>query len=94
MLAGILGARPALIPVSETVLAAHGLEAREISPFSGKWMSRLDPTRARTELGFRHEPLEDYLGKIVASFLAHPPGSPTDDYRHRPMELQIAAGTH
>ena len=54
-------------------------------------MSFLDPTRARAELGFRHEPLEIYLGKIVASFLAHPPSDRPEGYARRDVERALAA---
>jgi hypothetical protein len=62
-----------------------------VSPFSTRWMSFLDPSRARDELGFRHLALEQYLGRIVASFLAHPPESPPDAYEARSRELALAA---
>ena len=45
---------------------------------------------AIAELRFRPEPLRQYLGHIVASFLANPPATPPDDYRHRPVELELA----
>jgi hypothetical protein len=70
-------------------LRAAGLEPQAISPFSGRWMSFIDPTRARDELRFRHEPLEAVLGKIVASFLAHVPAEPPAGYRNRPAELRL-----
>lgn len=39
------------------------------SPFSTRWMSYLDPSKAKRELGFRHLPLEDYLVRILARSL-------------------------
>jgi len=91
-LAGLLGAVPRTVPVPAAALQERGLRPVEVSPFSGAWMSRLDPSRAREELGFRHEPLDSYLGKIVAAFLAHPPPDRPGDYVHRAVELEIAAG--
>ena len=62
-----------------------------VSPFSGRWMSFLDPTRAKAELGFRHDPLRHYLEKIVASFLAHPPTEPPESYTgFRAREVELA----
>jgi hypothetical protein len=54
-------------------------------------MSRLDPAKAKAALGFRHEPLSQYVEKIVACFLAHPPVEPPASYAHRSVELRIAA---
>ena len=69
----------------ETELAA---QASELSPFSQRWMSLLDPARVKRELGFRHRPLGVYLDSIVASFLAHPPAAPPESYlRLRAREL-------
>jgi nucleoside-diphosphate-sugar epimerase len=89
LLAELLGAPARLAPVSRERLTAAGLDVREVSPFSGRWMSHLDPARARIELGFRHEPLERYLGKIVASLLANPPAEPPPGYEHRRVEMAL-----
>ena len=53
--------------------SARAREGSAATPFSGRWMSMLDPSRARAELGFVPTPLPTYLASIVASFLAHPP---------------------
>jgi len=55
-------------------------------------MSFLDPSRAKSELGFRHEPLGSYLDKIVTAFLAHPRPDPPPGYERRAAELRLAAG--
>ena len=86
----LLGSRSELVPVPAEVLAAEGIPTLAVSPFSGRWMSFLDPSRAREELGFRHEPLDSYLGKVVASFLGHVPPAPPEGYRYRPEELRLA----
>jgi nucleoside-diphosphate-sugar epimerase len=90
ILARLLGVppRPEAVPIRK--ILACGLEPAHISPFSGRWMSRLDPTRAERELGFVHEPLESYLGKIVASFVAHPPPSPPGNYTFRNAERALS----
>ena len=67
-----------------------GLPAREISPFSHRWMSVLDPSLAQRELGFSHRPLGVYLSSIVASFLSHPSPEPPPNYARRPAELEVA----
>jgi hypothetical protein len=55
-------------------------------------MSFLDPSRARTELGFLHEPVEVYLARIVAAFLAHPPAGRPEGYARRADETALARG--
>jgi nucleoside-diphosphate-sugar epimerase len=91
LVARCLGATVRLVDVpSETVLKA-GLDPLALSPFSGRWMSFLDPSRAKAEIGFRHEPLASYLDKIVTSFLAHPPAEPPPGYAARAAELALPA---
>jgi nucleoside-diphosphate-sugar epimerase len=91
LLAAILGAPARFVEVPSTRLTAAGLDLVRVSPFSGQWMSFLDPARAKAELGFRHEPLRHYLEKIVASFLAHPPADPPDAYlAGRSAEVALA----
>ncbi len=86
-----LGSCADVLPITTEEVVAAGLDPVRMSPFSGRWMSFVDPTRARTELGFRHEPLEIYLGKIVASFLAHPPSDRPEGYARRDVERALAA---
>lgn len=89
--AELLGAPPRFVPVPAREIEAAGLEAVAVSPFSGRWMSFLDPGRARAELGFRHEPLREYVGRIVAAFVAHPPASPPPALARREEERSLAA---
>ena len=84
-----LGAPARLADVPAERIRAAGLDPLLISPFSGRWMSFLDPGWAKTELGFRHEPLGSYLDKIVTSFLAHPPADPPPGYEARAAELAL-----
>ena len=76
--------------IAQQELAACGLRAKEVSPFSDRWMSLLDPERAKMQLGFRHESLESYLEKIVANFLNRLPAEPPANYAARPLEIQAA----
>jgi nucleoside-diphosphate-sugar epimerase len=66
------------------------LPPSEVSPFSHRWMSCMDPSRARRELGFTHRPLGVYLSSIVSAFLAFTPAEPPPGYRHRSLELALA----
>ena len=79
-----------LVDVPAERVRAASLDPLLLSPFSGSWMSFLDPARAKAELGFRHEPLGSYLDKIVTSFLAHPPADPPPGYEHRDAERAVA----
>jgi len=87
--AELLGATPRLVPVPSTEIEAAGLDVVAVSPFSGRWMSFLDPGRAKAELGFRHEPLREYLARIVASFVAHPPPAPPEALARRADEVAL-----
>jgi nucleoside-diphosphate-sugar epimerase len=87
----LVGSRSEFVPVAEDALERAGLAARALSPFSTPWMSFLDPARARDELGFHHLPLDAYLGRVAASFLAHPPPAPPAGYELRPQEVALAA---
>jgi nucleoside-diphosphate-sugar epimerase len=88
--AELLGAPPRFVPLLAPDIQAAGLDVTAVSPFSGRWMSFLDPRRAKAELGFRHEPLREYLGRIVAAFLAAPPASPPPSLARRADERALA----
>jgi nucleoside-diphosphate-sugar epimerase len=86
-----LGAPVQLVDVPSNEVLGAGLDPLALSPFSGHWMSFLDPSRAKAQLGFRHEPLACYLDKIVTTFLAHPPAEPPPGYAARATELALLA---
>ena len=90
ILAELLGASPRFASVPSADLVAAGLTPSLVSPFSTRWMSFVDPAKARETLGFHHLPLREYLGRIVASFMANPPAEPPQSYAHRGKECQIA----
>lgn len=88
--AELLGAPARFVPLLGPDVESAGLEVTAVSPFSGRWMSFLDPGRAKAELGFRHEPLREYLGRIVAAFLAAPPAAPPPSLARRDEERALA----
>jgi nucleoside-diphosphate-sugar epimerase len=90
-LAGLLGAPARLHAVPAAKIVEAGLVPVRVSPFSGRWMSFVDPSRAKQELGFRHEPLASYLDKIVAAFLARPPHDTPPGYADRAREKVLLA---
>jgi nucleoside-diphosphate-sugar epimerase len=89
MSAELLGAPARLVAVPRSKLVEKGLDPVKVSPFSGRWMSFLDPALAREALGFRHEPLRHYLDKIVSDFANHPRPAPPG-YATRDAELRLA----
>jgi nucleoside-diphosphate-sugar epimerase len=89
-LKALLGSAAPLVPVAAERLRAAGLVPAEVSPFSGRWMSFIDPSRAGRELGFRHAPMARTLEASVASFLSHPPPDRPKGYARRADELRLA----
>jgi nucleoside-diphosphate-sugar epimerase len=92
LLAEVLGAPARLVDVAAERLRAAGLDPLVLSPFSGTWMSFLDPTRARCELGFHHASLRSCLEQIVTAFVSHPNPEPPMGYELRGRERELAAG--
>jgi nucleoside-diphosphate-sugar epimerase len=90
--AELLGAPARFVSVPWPTLEVAGLDPVQVSPFSGRWMSFLDPARARDELGLRHEPLRHYLDKIVSDFFNHPRAAPPPGYASRAAELALLGG--
>jgi nucleoside-diphosphate-sugar epimerase len=86
----LLGSSSALVDAPLDALRGEGLEPKAISPFSGRWMSFLDPGRTRARLGFRHAPLAEGLASIVAAFLARGPDAPPEGLRTRAAEVRLA----
>lgn len=87
MLAERLGAPDRRVAISSSALG--DIPVKEISPFTSRWMSHLDPARAKALIGFSHRPLGSYLDSMVASFLARHEAEPPGGYRHRISELQL-----
>ncbi len=60
-----------------------------ISPFSGFWVSYLDPGRAKRELGFKSTPLKEWLGETVQWFLREYRGEMPENFRLRSREIDL-----
>jgi nucleoside-diphosphate-sugar epimerase len=86
----LVGSRAEIFGVSSDRIRAAGLRAIDVSPFDDRWMSLLDPARARDELGFLHVPLAQSLGAITSSFLAHTPADRPAGYAGRDAERRLA----
>jgi nucleoside-diphosphate-sugar epimerase len=59
------------------------------SPFSGKWMSSLDNSRSKAELGMEYTPVATYVKKLVSYFQAVPQHN-VEGYAQRQRELEFA----
>ena len=88
LLAERLGAPDRRVALPQSALG--DLPVKDISPFTSRWMSYLDPARAGDLLGFSHRPLGQYLDSMVASFLAHRSELPPEGYKHREAERRLA----
>ncbi|MGO8970230.1 MAG: NAD-dependent epimerase/dehydratase family protein [Myxococcaceae bacterium] len=75
---------------AETITRA-GLRLQEVSPYSTRWMSYLDPSLARAELHFRSTSLPDVLASVVRAFLTSPPSIPPPGYQGRPEEQKLGS---
>ncbi len=91
LMADLLGSPARLASIPATKLQAERIRPAAISPFSGRWMSFLDPTLANTELGFDHEPPATYLDKIITTYLNAPPDAPPANYATRADEIRLAS---
>jgi nucleoside-diphosphate-sugar epimerase len=60
----------------------------DCSPFSGSWMSSLDNTRSRADLGIKYTPVDDYLRKLTQYFAAGEHAAV--GYIQRARELEFA----
>jgi nucleoside-diphosphate-sugar epimerase len=84
----IMGIKPQIIRVKRSELEANGF-LPDCSPFSDRWMSELDNTRSKAELGMQYTPLTEYLRKIVTYYEANTPPQPAS-YRRRRTERDFA----
>jgi nucleoside-diphosphate-sugar epimerase len=87
MLAERLGAPDRRVAIPSSALG--DIPVKDVSAFTSRWMSNLDPARAKALLGFSHRPLGAYLDSMVASFLARHETEPPAGYRHRNTELRL-----
>jgi nucleoside-diphosphate-sugar epimerase len=91
LLAEALGApdRRAFVPAD--VISNAGLRVLELSPYSTRWMSYIDPSLARDELRFRSTPLPEMLARVVGAFLTSPPPEPPPGYERRSLERTLGS---
>ncbi len=83
-----LGVQPHLVRCRQSELDANGF-LPDCSPFSERWMSELDNTRSKDELGMTYTPLADYLDALVTYYEATKPAMPVG-YKRRAAEIEMA----
>lgn len=88
--AAAAGMRPRFVELEWPELEAVGLDATA-SPYSGKWRSIVDPSRAAAEWGFMGTPSAEYLPRVVKWHLEHRPSKSHPGYARRALELELAA---
>ncbi|MCY3831455.1 MAG: NAD-dependent epimerase/dehydratase family protein [Chloroflexi bacterium] len=88
LVADIMGSEAHSQVVERGELVANGFMP-DCSPFSEWWMSDLDNSRGKSELGLAYTPLREYLTEIIAEFERQPMAPPLS-YRRRQAELKYA----
>ncbi len=91
LLSEALGTADRRVVLPAEALARAGLQVREVSPFSTSWMSYLDPSLARSELGFRTTSLSEMLDRVVGAFLTSPRPDPPPGYERRALERALGS---
>jgi nucleoside-diphosphate-sugar epimerase len=88
LLAGIAACDLKLMRVPKQVLEEFSL-LPDCSPFSDPWMSELDNTRSKMELGMQYTPVSVYLRKLVFHYQSNPSPIPAG-YGRRDEEIELA----
>jgi nucleoside-diphosphate-sugar epimerase len=82
-----LGVTPKVVVTTEAELRSLGVEPLAACPFNQRWMSALDATRARAELGFTHEPMSEWVPAALQAGMARWNETPPPSMRQRALEL-------
>lgn len=87
LLGDAVGMEPNILRVERDLLVANGF-LPDCSPFSDRWMSELDNSLSKQELGMSYTPVAQYLREIVQHYQDNPPPTPTS-YRRRTAEKHL-----
>ena len=88
LLASLMHVEPRVARVDREALEADGF-LPDCSPFSERWMSALDNSRGKSELGISYTPLRDYLALLVAHYQSNSIAPPLT-FRRRRAEIAFA----
>ncbi len=91
LLAEALGTPERRVPVPAETLIRAGLRPQDVSPYSTRWMSYLDPSLARAELQFQSTSLPEVLARVVRAFWTSPPSAPPPGYQGRAAERTLGS---
>lgn len=89
-MADCVGMSARIVDVAEPELEAAGLD-RSCSPWSGRWVSVLDPSLAVAEWGFEAKRLAEYMPRVVRDLLEHRPDASHPGFARRARERELAA---
>src|SRR5690606_14088689 len=78
----IMGVEARVVRVKRDLLEANGF-LPECSPFSERWMSELDNSLSKTELGISYTPAREYLENIIRYYAKNAPPTPRSYLRRR-----------
>lgn len=79
----------ALYEIPTTILEENGISPG-ISPFSGKWVSYLDPSLAQEEINFKPTPISHWLRETIHWFMYEYDGPKPENYGNREKEIALA----
>jgi uncharacterized protein YbjT (DUF2867 family) len=88
--AEVLGVEARFVDCSAGDLEAAGLDHR-VSPYSGEWCSRPDPSLAARELAFHGTPSSQWLPVVVRAHRAEAAPASHPGYEQRQREVMLAA---
>jgi nucleoside-diphosphate-sugar epimerase len=86
LIASLLNKKIKIVTVSKQQLKEHMIST-DISPFSGRWVSYLDPGYARQEIGFTSTPLPNWISEVSSYFIRQYQGSLPENYQFRSKEI-------
>ena len=89
LLSQLAGANLRTVRVPRAKLDEHSL-LPGCSPFSDAWMSELDNTLSKRELGMRYTPAREYVARLVEHYKSQPRRE-VERYKRRALELEIAS---
>jgi nucleoside-diphosphate-sugar epimerase len=82
LIARMMGTQAQVVRMERGLLEANGF-LPDCSPFSERWMSELDNTLSKQELGVTYTPLSTYLERIVHYYIEQMPPKPKSYQRRR-----------
>jgi nucleoside-diphosphate-sugar epimerase len=89
LMARLIEKKLTLYKLPTNILQERNLSA-DISPFSGRWVSYLDPSLAIEEIGFKPTPIKQWLNEVIDWFIKEYDGPEPENYQCREKEIAMA----